>query len=117
MFTAILVVATDVGGCEWFISARAVCMDVAFWKFSNNPRNSTSVADAMTFIVILYSKFTGPFYWGFSFIVVLDFGPSKKYPPALLRDSGSEMWDASEYMWIIISLILYYFTASGCDAL
>ena len=99
------------------ISARAVRMDVAFWEFSDNPRNAASVADAMTFIVILYSKFTGPFYGGIYFIGVLDVGPSKKYPPALLHASGSAMWDAYEYMWIIISLILYYVDASVCDAL
>ena len=64
LFTAILFVATGFGGCEWPISVRAVCMDVAFWEFSDNPRNAASVADAMTFLIILYSTFIGPFNGG-----------------------------------------------------
>ena len=35
---------------------------------------------------------------------MLGFGPRKKYPPALLRASGSDMYNVSEYMWIIIPL-------------
>ena len=53
-FVAVLSVATGVGGRECSIYARAVRMDVAFWKFSNNPPNSASMADAMAFIVILH---------------------------------------------------------------
>ena len=66
-------------------------MDVAFWKFSNNLPNSTFMDDAMTFIIMLNSTCNGTFYGGISCIFVLDFGPRKKYPPDLLRASGSEM--------------------------
>ena len=52
--------------------------------------------DAITFLIILHYSCNGPFDGGIDFIGVLDFGPSKKYPPALLRAYGSEMWDASE---------------------
>ena len=43
MFSALLSISTGVGGCEWPIYAKAVCMDVTFWKFSNIPPNSFSV--------------------------------------------------------------------------
>ena len=61
LFAAVLSVATVVGGCEWPIYGRAVLVDVAFWYFSINPSNSSSVADAMTFLIIFYSTCTGPF--------------------------------------------------------
>ena len=60
-FYAVLSIATGVGGCGWPISSRAVCMNVSFWKFSNNPPNYVSVADAMTFLIMLYSTCTGLF--------------------------------------------------------
>ena len=47
LFTAVLYVATGVGGYEWPIYARAFCMDVAFWQFSNNLPNYSSMADAI----------------------------------------------------------------------
>ena len=59
LFAAVLSVATDVGGCECPISARVVLMDVAFWKFSNNLPNYSSVVDAMKFIIMLHSTCTG----------------------------------------------------------
>ena len=55
LFAAILSVATNVGGCGWKISARAVHMDVFFWNFSENPPNHAFMADAMTFLSILHS--------------------------------------------------------------
>ena len=75
LFAAVLSVATGFSGCGWTISARSVLVDIAFWKFSNNPPNSASVADAMTFIIVLHSTFTVPFSKGIYFIGVLDFGP------------------------------------------
>ena len=36
---------------------------------------------------------------------MLGFGPRKKYPPALLRASGSSIYNALEYMWIIVPLL------------
>ena len=44
----------------------------------------------MDFLMILHSTLTGPFYGGVSVIgvLLLDFGPGKKYPPAILRASG-----------------------------
>ena len=70
LFAALLFVATDVGGGWWPISARVVLMDVTFWKFSNNPPNSTFMADAITFIIMLHSTYAGPFYDGISCIGV-----------------------------------------------
>ena len=64
-------------------------MAVAFWQFSNNPPNSASVADAITFLIILHSTCTGLFSGGIACIVVLEFGPRKKYAPAMLLASGS----------------------------
>ena len=91
LFAAILTVAIGVGGCWCPISARAVLMDVAFCQFSNNPPNYASVTDAITFLIILHSKCTGPFPGGIACIGVLDFFPRKKHPPALLRASGSDI--------------------------
>ena len=34
IFAAVLSVATVVDGFGWTISARAVCIDIYFWKFS-----------------------------------------------------------------------------------
>ena len=96
LFAAVFSIATGVGGCWWTNSARAVLVDVAFWKFSNNPPNYASVDDAITLLVILYSTCTGPFWRVIDCIGVLDFCPRKKYPPALFCVSSYEMWDASE---------------------
>ena len=61
----------------------------------------------MTFLIMLHSTRTGKFYGGIVSIVMLDFGPRKKYPPALLCASCSDMYDVSKYMWRIIPLLLY----------
>ena len=74
LFAAIFYVATGVGGCEWPISARDIHMDVFFWKFSNNPPNSSFMADSMTFLITLYSTCTVPFSRSIACISVLNFG-------------------------------------------
>ena len=71
-------------------------MDVALWQFSNNTPNSASVDDAIIFLIMMYSTYIGPLSGGISCIGVLNFGPRKKYPPSLLRASGSDMQDTSE---------------------
>ena len=63
-------------------------MAVVLWQFSNNTPNSASVDKAMTFLIMLHYTCTGPFWGGIGFIDVLDFGPNKNYPPALLWASG-----------------------------
>ena len=78
LFAAVLSITTSVDGCWRPISARAVLMAVAFWKFSNNPPNSTSVADAIIFLIMLHYTCTGPSLGGIDFIGVLDFCPRKK---------------------------------------
>ena len=45
------------------------------------------------------------------------FGTREKYPPALIIASGSDMQDASRYIWRIILPIVYSGTASGYVAL
>ena len=94
LFAAVLSIATSFVGCWYPISTNAVSTKVAFWQFSNNPPNSASVADAFTSLMMLHSTCPGPFSGGISCIGVLGFGPMKKYPPALLCASGSDMWDA-----------------------
>ena len=47
--------------------------------------------DAKTFVIMMHSTCNVPFLGGIDCISVLDFGPRKKYPPALLSASGSEM--------------------------
>ena len=68
LFASVWPVATIIGGREWPIYSRAVLMDVAFWKFSNNPPNSISVADSIIFLMILHSTRTGRFSGGIDFI-------------------------------------------------
>ena len=72
-FLVVLSIITAVGGCGWPIFDWGVLMDVAFWQFSNSPPNSASVADAITFIIMLHSTCTGKFYDGIVCIGVLDF--------------------------------------------
>ena len=91
LFASVLSVATDVGVFEWPISGRAVLTGAAFWQCSNKPPYSDSVADAMLSLIILHYKFTATFSMGIACIGVLDFGPSKKYPPDLIRVYGSAM--------------------------
>ena len=90
MFSSVFSVATSVVGCWGPISDRAVIVAVAFWQFSNNPPNYASMADTITFLIMLHYKFTGTILWVIDFIGVLDFGLKKKYPPALLHASASE---------------------------
>ena len=81
LFDAVLAVDTvdtGVGGCWWPISGRAFVMDVNLWNFSKNPHNYSSVADAITFLIMLHSTCTGPFSGSISCISVLGFGPRKK---------------------------------------
>ena len=61
LFSAILSVSTGVDGCWWNISTAAVLVDVALWKFSNNPPSYTSLSDTMTFLIMLHSTCTGTF--------------------------------------------------------
>ena len=77
LFGTVFSVATGVSGCWWPIYTRDVLMAVALWQFSNNPPNSASVADTMTFLIILHSTHTGPFWGGIDCIGVSDFGPRK----------------------------------------
>ena len=80
IFTAVLSVSTEVGGCRWPISARAVYVDVAFCQFSSNLSNYDSVADAMDFLIILHSTCTSLFSGGVAIfgVLLIGFGPSKK---------------------------------------
>ena len=93
LFAAVFSVSAGSGGCGCPISDREVLMDVSFWQFSNNPLNYASVADAMMFIMILNSTCDGLFSGGIVIIgvLLLGFGPSKKYPPDLMRVSGYDM--------------------------
>ena len=91
LFASVLSVFTGVGVCWWPISDRDVLVDVYFYPFQNNPNNSALVAYAITFLIMLHSTCTKTFLGGIDCIGVLNFGPRKKYPPALLRTSGSEM--------------------------
>ena len=84
-------VSISVGGCWWPIYSRAIIMAVTFWYFLNHPPHYTYVADAITFLIFLHSKCNGKFSGVIDFIGVFNFGPRGKYPPALLRASGSEM--------------------------
>ena len=77
IFAALLYVATGVVGCEWPISARSFWIDFVSWKFSNNPPNSDSVPDAMSFLIMLHYTCTGTFSVGIACIGGLDFGPGK----------------------------------------
>ena len=77
LFAVVLYISTGVVGCWWSIYARAVLMAVAFWQFSNNPPNSVSVADAITFLIMLHYTCTGPFWGKIDCIGVLDIGPKK----------------------------------------
>ena len=96
LFDDVLPNSNDVGGCWWPISARAVLMDVAFWKFSNKSPNYASVANASIFVIMLHSTFTGPFSRGIYCIGVLDFCPREIYLLALLCASGDDMWYVSK---------------------
>ena len=96
LFSYALSVDAGVVGFWCPISNKAVRVEVVFWQFSNKPPNSTSVADAVTFLMMLHSTSTGSFYRVISCIGVLYFGTRKKYLPDLLRASGSGMSDASE---------------------
>ena len=71
-------------------------MAVVLWQFSNNTPNSSSVDDATTLLIMLHYTCTGPFQVVIDCIDVLDFGPSKKYPPDLLCAYVSEMSYAYE---------------------
>ena len=55
-------------------------MDVDLLKFSNNTPNSASMADSVTFLIMLKSTCTGSFYGVIDCIGVLYFGPRKKHP-------------------------------------
>ena len=113
LFAAVLSVATGVGGCEWPIYSGTVLMDVAFWQFSNNPPNSDSMADAMTFLIMLHYTCTGPFYGGIYCIGVLDFGPRKTIhllcfvPLCLICGMHPNICGESFYSFCILLLHLY----------
>ena len=91
MFDNVFSVDTGVGSCWWHISDRAVLMDVSFRQFSNNYPNYASLDNAIIFFTMMNYTSTGTLSWGIACIGVLDFGHRKKYPQALLHDSGSDM--------------------------
>ena len=90
-FSTVLSVSTSVGGCGWTIYDRVILVDVALWQFSNNLPNSFSIADTTTLLIMINSTCTGTFYRGVACTSVLDFGPRKKYPHALLCAYCSDM--------------------------
>ena len=55
LFADVLSGASGIGGCRWPISVRAVLIEVSFWQFLNNPSSSASVADSVTFLMMMYS--------------------------------------------------------------
>ena len=58
---------------------QGVTYECCLFEFSNDPTNSDSVADSITFLIILHSTCTGPFSWFIAIIdmLLLDFWPSK----------------------------------------
>ena len=64
-------------------------MDIIFWQFSDNTPNSYSMANVVTFLIMMHFTCTGTFFEGVACIIVLDFGP-RKNPPALIWASGSD---------------------------
>ena len=91
LIATMLSVTNGVGGSGWELYAKAICMDVEFWQFSNNLPDSDSVTDAMTFLTIIHSTCTGLFSGGIydMGVLLMSFGSRKEYPPALLRASVS----------------------------
>ena len=84
-------------------------MDIDFWKFSNNPPNSDSVADAIKFLIMLIFKCTGPFSRGISCIGVFYFGPRKNilrlcFVPLVLicRMHPSKCGESFQYFFILL---------------
>ena len=96
LLAAVFSISTGVGGCWCPISARAVLVEVAFWQFKKKSPNSTSMADAISFLVMLHSTSTGPLSGAVSCISVSDFSPRKKYFPALFCAFGYNMYNASK---------------------
>ena len=78
LFVTAFFVTRNVGDCGWTIYARAVLIDFVFRKFSNNPPNSASMAEAMTFIVMLYYTCNGQFTRVIDCINGLNFVPGEK---------------------------------------
>ena len=91
LFGPVFYFINGAGVCDWTITDMVVHMDVAFWKSPNNPTNYASVDDSITFLIMPNSKCTVPISGGINFIGVVEFGPRKKYPPAMLHASGSDM--------------------------
>ena len=59
-----LSVLTGVGGCGWPSSSRVRRVEAPSWVFMNRAPVSASVADAMTFGMILLRTRIGPLYFG-----------------------------------------------------
>ena len=91
-------------------------MDVAFWQFSNHPPNNASVADAMIFIIMLNSTYTGPFPGPLLILMCWILFQGKNihllfFVPLVM------ICRMHPNMWRIIPPLLYSVTASGCFAL
>ena len=119
LFASVFSVTTGVGGCEWPISDGAVCMDIVFWQFSNNPPNSASVLDTMTFLIMMNYTCNGPFYGGIAFISVLDFDPRKKYPSTMLCASGSDIFkmhtNICGELFLFFCIMLLHLDVTRCN--
>ena len=90
-----------VGGCGWPNSSSVMRMILASFAFKNSAPSSASAAEAATNFNILHKEWIAPF----NLIGCPSTGtePKKKCPPARLRDLGAVRYDASEWMFKIIS--------------
>ena len=60
-YTVELYVHTEVGGCEWTISTRAICIGTASFAAKNIAPSSASASDATITSKILQSVWISPF--------------------------------------------------------
>jgi len=105
---------TSVGGCGCPISSSVSLKIVACLQLRNSAPNSASAADATTNRKIAHSVKNAPFnLMGF---VGSAFHPMKKCPHALLCAFAADKYDASEWMFRIISEVWNLMVASGLVA-
>ncbi len=94
-----LSVCIGVRGCRCPSSISVCCIETAVFALMNRAPSSASAADDMTAQIICEMLRTAPLLMGIS-----SFPAMNMWPPARLRDLGSERYDA--LLWIARTMLL-----------
>ena len=105
-----------VAGWGWYISISVVLIDAAFWPLENKELSLAPMTESITLHKMENYKYRGTFGSGSTvcgFLGYCGWGNKKKNSPERLCPPETLKYEASLWIYNIMSLALYYRVASG----